>query len=312
MCRQPWSLHPDIHVVATFRAVHPLLLKATADAFIDPVVVVWLTVTAPNSLGRIQPFSAREPLLSIGAALRQARQAAGLDLADVAALGNVSRGHLCNVEKGRRTASPAVLQAYEKALGMHRRTLLKLTGTGLGAAMLATGDDQAVARDLYASIAAGDDGPLAFVQTSHAMDHAVARLAAREAGTLARLGTWLEDGADPVLRVNAAGILAKTGSPELADGVALGLARDQSMRDRYLTAVRARVGDRPDRLARELSNPRDSGARWCAAHLLARSGHTSALITAMRTEPSRENLRAMALAISGTYTADHLPEETTT
>lgn len=173
--------------------------------------------------------------------------------------------------------------------------------------MLATGDDQALARDLYASIAAGDDQPLALLQTPHAVDHAIAQLAAREARTLARLSTWLGDGADPVLRVNAAGILAKTGSPELADGVALGLARDQPMRDRYLGAVRARVGDQPDRLAQELTNPRDSGARWCAAHLLARSGHTTVLVSAMRTEPSRENLRAMALALSGADTADHVP-----
>lgn len=50
--------------------------------------------------------------------------------------------------------------------------------------------------------------------------------------------------ADPVLRVNAAGILAKTGSPELADGVALGLARDQSMRDRYLTGSSASTSTR--------------------------------------------------------------------
>jgi hypothetical protein len=77
-----------------------------------------------------------------------------------------------------------------------------------------------------------------------------------------------------VLRVNAAGILGKTGSPELADMLPSGLARDRSMRLRYLTAVRIRVGDRPDQLARELTNPRDCGARWCAAHLLANSGHT--------------------------------------
>jgi hypothetical protein len=48
-------------------------------------------------------------------------------------------------------------------------------------------------------------------------------LSAREAHALTRLTTWLEDGADPVLRVNAAGILGKTGSPELADMFPSGL-----------------------------------------------------------------------------------------
>ncbi|MGL5867097.1 MAG: helix-turn-helix domain-containing protein [Dermatophilaceae bacterium] len=71
----------------------------------------------------------------IGASLRQAREDAGLSLSAMAARTHFSRGHLANVETGRRTPTPGVVLAYERALGddMHRRTLL----TGLATATLA-------------------------------------------------------------------------------------------------------------------------------------------------------------------------------
>lgn len=77
-----------------------------------------------------------------GAMLRQARQAAGFSLARMANLTHFTRGHLANVERGCRTATPDVVAAYEKALGgdMKRRTLL----TGVAATVTAT----AVAGDL--------------------------------------------------------------------------------------------------------------------------------------------------------------------
>jgi transcriptional regulator with XRE-family HTH domain len=236
--------------------------------------------------------------LGLGDELKLARQAAGLHIAQVAAAGHVSKGHLCNVEKGRLTASPAVIQAYERALGMDRRTLLKLTGAVLGGGVIRR-DEVVMARDLYATIAAGDAGPLARVQTTHAVDHAIQRLAVRDSVTIGRLLAWMEGGADAVLRVNAAGILAKTGSPALWDEVAGALARDESVRMLYLKAVRARVGQNPRELARELTNQSDVGARWCATWLLAANGDTEAIIPAMRTESSRETLRAMALAVTG-------------
>jgi len=236
--------------------------------------------------------------LSLGEALKRARQAAGLDIAQVAAAGHVSKGHLCNVEKGRRTASPSVIQAYERALGMDRRALLKVTGAALGGVVLYR-DEAAVARDLYATIAAGDPAPLARVQTTHAVDHAIQRLAVKDKATIGRLLAWMEEGTDAVLRVNAAGVLAKTGSPALCDEVAAALARDESVRTLYLNAVRARVGHEPRDLARELTNQSDVGARWCATWLLAAMGDTEAIIPAMRTESSRETLRAMALAVTG-------------
>lgn len=226
-----------------------------------------------------------------------------MSLGDVAAIGHVSRGHLHNVEAGRRTASPAVMAVYEKALSMHRRHLLTAAAVSLGS-LVVTADESHMARDMYATIAAGDDGPLAQVQTTHAVDHAIQRLAIRETKSVAQLLGWLHDGPDPILRVNAAGILAKTGSPDLADDVALALAHDGEARELYLQALRARVGTSAAAIVAELTNPGDAGARWCAAWLLSGTEHSSAIVAAMRVEQSRENLRAMALAMTGALRDD--------
>lgn len=229
-------------------------------------------------------------------ALGHARRAAELSYRDVADAGHIDRSVLCNVEKGRKPASENVIRAYERALGLHRREIFTLAAAALGVALTAT--DRDFVTDMYASIASGDDTVLATVQTTHAVDHSLQALAIREKRTIERLRLWLNDGDTAELRVNSAGILAKTGNPDLADEVALALSRDTEARDRYLAAVRSRVGTERDALAAELRNERDSGARWCAAYLLAGTGH-SAIAEAMRTEPSRETLRAMALAASG-------------
>ena len=64
-----------------------------------------------------------------------------------------------------------------------------------------------VAAELTASIAAGDGGPLATVQTTHGTDLVIAALT--DQGSTRKLRTWMSDGHTPILRVNAAGILAK-------------------------------------------------------------------------------------------------------
>lgn len=230
-------------------------------------------------------------------ALGHARRAAGLTYRDVADAGHIDRSVLCNVEKGRKPASENVVRAYERALGLNRREIFTLAAAALGATL--TAGDQEFVTDMYASIASGDDTVLATVQTTHAVDHSLQALAIREKRTIKRLQLWLNDGDTAELRVNSAGILAKTGNAELADDVALALARDDDTRDLYLAAVRNRVGTQPGDLAAELHNQRDSGARWCAAYLLAGTEHSGAITRAMRTEPSRETLRAMALAASG-------------
>ena len=82
-----------------------------------------------------------------------------------------------------------------------------------------------------------------------------------------RLARWADDGGSAVLRVNAAGILAKTRSVDSAGLAAAALRRDRDMRVCYLRAVSARVGTGTRQLAAELVNPAGAGARWCSAWL---------------------------------------------
>jgi hypothetical protein len=145
-----------------------------------------------------------------------------------------------------------------------------------------------------------DTGPLASVQTTHGVDLVIASLVDRASRT--RLRRWMNEGDSSVLRVNAAGILAKTPGQDPATEVAQVLTNDQATRDLYLTAVISRVcaiawpvagrlatGEtKPtakqarylaSRLAREVLNPGDAGARWCSAAMLR---DLSPLLTADR------------------------------
>lgn len=148
-------------------------------------------------------------------------------------------------------------------------------------------DNANVVTELAASVAGNDPGPLATVQTSHHVDMAVAALADHRA--ISYLRRWLDDGGDSVLRVNAAGILAKLPGQGEASRVADALSRDGEVRDRYMTAVVARVCGvdwptasglirepsmftRPalvaGRFVHEAVSSPDAGARWCSAAML--------------------------------------------
>jgi hypothetical protein len=197
-----------------------------------------------------------------------------------------SKPYLSMVETGRRAATTDVVSAYERVLGIrklgddvNRRDFFKVTGLVAGNAK--------VAAELAASIAGNDSGTLATVQTTHGTDLAVAALADR--GTVAHLRRWLDDGDNPILRVNAAGILAKVPGQCEESHVTAALRRDLDVRCRYMTAVVARVcgldwpvaarlAENPvdfpqpflvaKRFAREAVSDRDAGARWCAAAML--------------------------------------------
>lgn len=224
--------------------------------------------------------------MMIGEALREARNAAGISLCVMATRTHYSKGYLSMVETGTRAATPDVVKAYEKVLGIgqlgdnvNRRSFFKV-------ASLVAGNTK-IAAELAASIAGNDPGPLAAVQTTHGTDLAIATLADRD--TVAYLRRWLDDGDNPVLRVNAAGILAKVPGQAEAAYVTDALDRDHDVRSRYMTAVIARVCglDWPiaaqlaanpagfpqpvlvaQRFAREALSDRDAGARWCAAAML--------------------------------------------
>lgn len=146
-----------------------------------------------------------------------------------------------------------------------------------------------LAGDMVASVAGSDSGPLTTVQTTHGTDLVIASLVDRP--STVRLRRWMHDGDDPVLRVNSAGILAKLPGQDPASEVAKVLAGDTEAQGLYMTALLARAcaldwatasrlaadplatpTDRvpyvASRLAAEVLNPRDAGARWCSAAML--------------------------------------------
>jgi transcriptional regulator with XRE-family HTH domain len=196
--------------------------------------------------------------------------------------------------------------------------------------------DVLVAQRVFGDIASGSSQLLATAQTSHSTDLTIGTLAGRDERAARALGVWMRQGATAVLRVNAAGVLAKVGAPDLGDAAISALQVDHDVRHLYLTAVASRVLHTPwDRagqlaaaiegrpgllteqlpegqgalaarqLAAELANNRDAAARWCSAALLAGlSGVESDLVhaalgRAVRNEVCRENLRAYAAVLGG-------------
>jgi transcriptional regulator with XRE-family HTH domain len=173
-----------------------------------------------------------------------------------------------------------VLEAEARVSRVDRRAFLSLTALAATHGKLAS--------EMVSSLAARDPGPLATMQTTHATDLLIASKV--EPSSARSLERWMTDGSDAVLRVNAAGILAKLPGQAAASKVARTLTHDAETRQLYMTAVVSRVcavewseaaqvvADplaRPARapflaarLATETLNPRDAGARWCSAEML--------------------------------------------
>ncbi|MGI5152593.1 helix-turn-helix domain-containing protein [Plantactinospora sp. CA-294935] len=172
---------------------------------------------------------------------------------------------------------------------------------------------------VFGEITAGASGRLETTQTSHATDLVIREFVQQDAASEATLSRWMRGGATDVLRVNAAGILAKVEVPETADRVIAALRADEAMRALYLTAVASRVlglpwvlatqfaqgsavagPDAALKLAEELRNPRDAAARWCSrASAAGREPVRAAVADALRTESASENLRTMAALLAG-------------
>lgn len=239
----------------------------------------------------------------------------------MAARTGFSRSYLGNIETGERPVTVAVIAAYERVLetAMNRRHLL----LGSLAALAAVSTDDSAVRIAH-GIQDGHSSVLIDQQTSHQTDREIARLLAASDTSLTTLLSWTRRG-KPLLRVNAVGILAKTGAAPLDSDIIGTLRGDHDVRQLYLTAVLARIlglswdharrladgDDQLDpgqlgRVAAELNNPYDAGARWCATVLLFRDRQnagesiTAALLAALRTETSRETLRALGCALAGT------------
>jgi len=262
-------------------------------------------------------FSGPEAPAAIGEMIAELRSGLGWSQGRLAdELGQVSghpitREYVSRWEHGRKVPGPfwighlaAVLQVPRWVLEgrVKRRDMLRITGAAAIGAAIGLGKPSPDGGELFASIAAGDTGPLAQIQTTYATDMALGQMAAADRPVLWRLARWAEDGGSDVLRVNAAGILGKAASQDFAGLPAVIMIRDRDVRARWLRALVARVGRDPARLSDEVLNPADSGARWCAGWLLAQDGSLAtrqALARALRTEAVTENVRTFGLLLNG-------------
>jgi transcriptional regulator with XRE-family HTH domain len=197
--------------------------------------------------------------------------------------------------------------------------------------------DVFVARRIFGGITRCDASLFASAQTSHDTDQVLRRYVAQDDEHVRVLTTWMTRNPDPVLRVNAAGVLGKLGRIDTTTGVIGALRADADTRHRYVTAVAARVlgldwesaellarnvdsaaaarwtpgqvATFSAQLAQETLNPRDGVARWCSLVLLCQLGGppgdhgrdvTETLQQALRLEPVAENLRAIGSVLAGT------------
>jgi transcriptional regulator with XRE-family HTH domain len=223
-----------------------------------------------------------------GRFLKSVREAAGISMSALARQTHFSKGYLSQVENGHRPATASIVEAYERVLGVgglgdvvRRRDFFGVTALAAANAAIVT--------ELSASIAGSDALPLGVTQTTYGVDRAIAAMV--DQGAHRALRRWAVDDPDPVIRVNATGILAKVTGQGPADMVIGILGRDSDVRERYITAVVARicaldwgtasnvVADpasvrRPtlmaERLGLEAVNPFDAGARWCSGAMLQR------------------------------------------
>ncbi|MEZ0088888.1 hypothetical protein [Streptacidiphilus sp. EB129] len=150
----------------------------------------------------------------------------------------------------------------------------------------------------------------------------LANLANRDQGTRRRLVRWLDGGSTSLLRGNAQGTLFKTQRSELIERAELSMRRDDETRRRCMRCFTRRTFTLswPDAdsysahaapsgeiraLGRLLRDPLDSSNRWCSAVFLGEAVEGGSLVArrllgeALRTETSRENLRALGLALNG-------------
>lgn len=190
-----------------------------------------------------------------------------------------------------------------------------------------------VAQRIFGDLAQGNSGLLATTQTSHDTDQVIRRFVQHDNACVPVLSQWMNNGNTPVLRVNSAGILAKLGEADIADSVIAVLRQDIETRNLYLTAVASRVLSLPwehagslafgnpeltsqsamssdqaagfaVQLSQEVRNSQDGAARWCSVVLLSRIAQpvpdlvTNSLQETLRGEQCRENLRAIASALS--------------
>lgn len=261
--------------------------------------------------GPDEPATIGEMIAGLRSALGWSQGRLAEELGRVSGRPAITREYVSRWEHGRKTPGPYWIGHLAEALQVprwvleglvRRRDMLRLTGAAAIGAAIGFGTPSPDSEELFASIAAGDPGPLAQIQTTYATDMALGRLAAADRPVMWRLAKWAQDDGSDIVRVNAAGILGKAPAQDLTGLPATVMLRDRDVRTRWLRALVARVGTGTGQLAAEVINPADSGARWCAGWLLAQDGSEAsrqALARALRAERVTENVRTFGLLLAG-------------
>ena len=117
-----------------------------------------------------------------------------------------------------RSPRPAVRAGREPREPAERphRTFGERVQPELMGALVVHRESEAFASWVFGAIATGLRGDLEAAQTSHETDQIIRRFVQHDTTAADTLGRWMRAGATPVLRVNAAGILAKLRTPEAA------------------------------------------------------------------------------------------------
>jgi transcriptional regulator with XRE-family HTH domain len=160
----------------------------------------------------------------VGSLIRESRLLRGWSQSDLArelckAAGRaaITREDVSRWERGKRRPGPywtrsittLLLVPAEEFAKVKRRDLLRLSGAAIGGVVTGSAANNEP-QEIFASIAAGDNNVLGLTQTSRDTDLAIADLSIRDKGAILHLAYWLNEGASDIVRVNAAGILAKT------------------------------------------------------------------------------------------------------
>lgn len=268
--------------------------------------------------------------VDVGALIRSAREERGWSQDDLARAlmeasgsASLSRNYVSRWENGKRGVSAYWATHLARVLGLsldllreasaRRRAFLAVSSLVLFGVE---------ASELLVSVAGGDESALSGNIAPYDFSMSLATLMTRDSGVKRRLVQWMHDGSTSLLRGNAQGTLFKTQRRELIELAELSMARDEQTRKRCMRCFARRTFALPwpeasaytaihaaerelRRLAALLTDPTDASNRWCAAVYLGEAvqggSHQArrALVGALHTESSRENLRTIGLALSG-------------
>ncbi|MFD9963099.1 multiprotein-bridging factor 1 family protein [Amycolatopsis sp. NPDC058986] len=217
-----------------------------------------------------------------GSRLREERESAGFSLTDMAKKIKFSKSLLGMVETDQRTASPELITAYEKVLGvdMWRKDITHsnlLTVTKAGRAKLLAGVER------------GEPGALRNTPTAHRTDVSLGNVVSDKAAEWFR--KWAVEGETATLRTNSLSVIAKLPGKQNADLVVQVLENDPKVRRLIVASEISRLTQldwkvalkgaddpttipEPRKLAAKLAkgaiNPKGTEARWACSYLLAR------------------------------------------